>query len=70
MLLVVTALRAAMAYLSTVALALAGNRVLTTVRADVFEHLQRLHLTWHAKAKAATSSIASPQTWAGSGTWR
>ena len=50
-LLVVTALRAAMAYLSTVALALAGNRVLTIIRADVFEHLQRLHLTWHAKAR-------------------
>ncbi|HET6547538.1 MAG TPA: ABC transporter ATP-binding protein [Solirubrobacter sp.] len=46
---VFVALRALMAYLSTVAFALAGNRVLTRVRADVYDHVQRLSLAQHAR---------------------
>lgn len=43
------ALRALMAYLTTVAFALAGNRVLTRVRADLYDHVQRLSLAQHAR---------------------
>lgn len=45
----VVALRALMAYLTTVAFALVGNRVLTRVRADLYEHVQRLSLAQHAR---------------------
>lgn len=41
-LVVITSLRALAAYFSTVALALVGNRVLTEVRADLYDHLHRL----------------------------
>src|SRR5690606_40798757 len=44
-------LRALASYLSTVAFALAGNRVLTRVRAEVYRHLQRLSLRYHASAR-------------------
>lgn len=44
-------LRALAAYLSTVGLALAGNRVLTTVRGRLYAHLQRLSLSYHARAR-------------------
>lgn len=44
---VAVGLRALTAYLSTVALALAGNRVLTRVRAQLFEHVQRLSIVQH-----------------------
>jgi len=44
-------LRAAAAYLSTIAFALAGNRVLTAVRARVFAHVQRLSLAFHDRAR-------------------
>jgi len=44
---VLTALRAGTAYLTTVAFALAGNRVLTAVRSELFRHLQRLSLRFH-----------------------
>lgn len=47
--LAVVALRALMAYLTTVAFALAGNRVLTRVRADLYDHVQRLSLAQHAR---------------------
>ncbi|MEL7976463.1 ABC transporter ATP-binding protein [Isoptericola sp. F-RaC21] len=46
-LLVIVLLRAGAAYASTVCFSLAGNRVLTGVRADVFAHLQRLSLRFH-----------------------
>lgn len=46
-LLVIAVLRAAAAYASTVCFALAGNRVLTGVRADLYDHLQRLSLAFH-----------------------
>jgi ATP-binding cassette, subfamily B, bacterial len=44
-------LRAAFSYLSTVAFALAGNRVLTSVRGRMYAHLQRLSLGWHSRAR-------------------
>lgn len=48
---VIAGLRALAAYLSTVAFALAGNRVVTAIRGDVFRHLQRLSLRYHARAR-------------------
>jgi len=45
------ALRALFAYLGTVALALAGNRVLTEVRAELYRHVQRLSLRFHARSR-------------------
>jgi len=50
--LVFAALRAGAAYLSTVGMALAGSRVLTEIRGDLFAHVQRLSLGFHARAKA------------------
>jgi ATP-binding cassette subfamily B protein len=47
----VVALRALAAYLMTVCFALAGNRVLTRVRAELYEHLNRLSLSFHDKAR-------------------
>jgi ATP-binding cassette, subfamily B, bacterial len=44
-------LRALAMYLSTVGLALAGNRVLTTIRGRVYAHLQRLSLAYHSRAR-------------------
>lgn len=46
-----TALRALASYLSTVAFALAGNRVLTEVRAELYAHLQRLSLAFHTSSR-------------------
>jgi ATP-binding cassette subfamily B protein len=48
----VTGLRALASYLSTVAFALAGNRVLTAVRAQLYAHLQRLSLSFHSTARS------------------
>ena len=48
---VLAGLRALAAYLSTIGLALAGNRVLTQVRADLYRHVQRLSLRFHARAR-------------------
>lgn len=47
----ITGLRAGASYLSTVAFALAGNRVLTEVRAELYAHLQRLSLAFHDRAR-------------------
>jgi ATP-binding cassette subfamily B protein len=49
---VATALRAFASYLSTVAFALAGNRVLTEVRAELYAHLQRLSLAFHTSRRS------------------
>ncbi len=49
---VLTGLRALASYLCTVAFALAGNRVVTAVRADLYAHLQRLSLGFHGRARA------------------
>lgn len=48
---VIVGLRAAASYGSTIAFALAGNRVLTTVRARLYAHLQRLDLAYHRRAR-------------------
>ena len=50
-LLLVVLLRAAASYAMTVCFALAGNRLLTSVRADAFAHLQKLSLSFHDKAR-------------------
>ncbi|MGH9270351.1 MAG: ABC transporter transmembrane domain-containing protein, partial [Ilumatobacteraceae bacterium] len=47
-----TALRATASYLSTVAFALAGNRILTEVRAELYAHLQRLSLAFHTSSRS------------------
>ena len=44
-------LRAAASYAMTVCFALAGNRLLTSVRADAFAHMQKLSLSFHDKAR-------------------
>jgi ATP-binding cassette subfamily B protein len=51
-LLVITAGRAITSYVSTVSLALAGNRVLTQVRRDLFHHILRLPLAYHTQSKS------------------
>jgi len=45
-------LTAATSYFSTVSLALAGSRILSRVRNDLFAHLQRLSLRFHSQAKS------------------
>lgn len=50
-------LRALAAYAATVSFALVGNRVLTAVRNDVFQHLQRLSLSFHNKAKGGDLTL-------------
>lgn len=47
----VTLLMAGTSYFSTVGLALAGSRILSRVRNDLFAHLQRLSLRFHAQAR-------------------
>ncbi len=49
---VVIGMRALFAYVSTVAFAKIGNRVLAEVRAELFRHVQRLPLSFHAGARA------------------
>ena len=46
-LLVIVVLRAAAAYLTTLSFALAGNRLLSNVRSDLFAHLQSLPLQYY-----------------------
>ncbi len=46
-----TGVRALASYLSTLTFALAGNRVLTEVRGDLYRHLQRLSLSFHTRAR-------------------
>lgn len=50
-LVVITSLRALAAYSSAVGFALVGNRVLAEVRSDLYRHLQRLSLSFHARAR-------------------
>ncbi|MGH8874993.1 MAG: ABC transporter transmembrane domain-containing protein, partial [Acidimicrobiia bacterium] len=49
---VFTGLRAVASYLATVSFALAGNRILTRVRADLYRHLQSLSLSFHTRARS------------------
>ena len=50
-LVVVVVLRAVAAYAMTVLFALAGNRVLTQVRAELYAHLHRLPMAFHDRAR-------------------
>jgi ATP-binding cassette subfamily B protein len=50
-------LRAFAMYLSTIAFALAGNRVLTRVREALFTHLQRLSLRFHDRQRAGDLTL-------------
>ena len=52
-----TALRALFDYLATLSFALAGNRLLTDVRADLFRHLQRLPLSFHTGARTGDMTL-------------
>ena len=49
---IVASLRAVAAYVSTVSFALAGNKVLSDVRAETYHHLQRLSLRFHHRARS------------------
>jgi ATP-binding cassette subfamily B protein len=47
-----TALRAVATYGNTVGFAMLGNRVLTQVRGHLYNHIQRLSLSFHTKARS------------------
>ena len=49
---IIALLRSATTYFSTVGLALAGNRVLTEVRNELYQHLLRLSLSYHTRARS------------------
>jgi ATP-binding cassette subfamily B protein len=51
------ALRALFEYLATLCFALAGNRLLTDVRADLFRHLQRLPMAFHTGARTGDMTM-------------
>jgi ATP-binding cassette, subfamily B, bacterial len=53
----IVGLRALAAYYSTVGFALIGNRVLTRVRSDLFNHLQALSLSFHSKARGGDLTL-------------
>lgn len=60
-------LRALAAYISTVGFALVGGRVLTAIRGDLYEHIQRLPLSFHTRSRTGdlvvrvTSDVAVVQ---------
>ncbi len=56
-LVLITGLRALADYLNTVGFALAGNRVLTAVRNDLYRHLQALSLSYHHEAKGGDLTL-------------
>lgn len=49
---VLSGLRAFTAYLNTVGFAVVGNRVMTSVRNDLYNHIQCLPLSFHTKARS------------------
>ena len=53
----VAILRAVSSYASTIGFALVGNRVLTEVRADLYQHMQRLSLSYHDQARTGDLTI-------------
>ncbi len=53
----ITGLRALADYLNTVGFALAGNRVLTEVRNDLYRHLQCLSLSFHHQSKGGDLTL-------------
>ncbi len=56
-LVVAIGLRAVFEYLATLAFALAGARVLTRVRGDLFRHLQALPLSFHQTARTGDLTV-------------
>jgi len=48
---VVIGMRALLEYVSTIGFALAGSRILTHLRHDLYRHLQRLSLSFHDRAR-------------------
>ena len=53
----IAALKAVVGYFSTIGLAIAGSRVLSEVRRDLFAHLLRLPLSFHRQAKTGDLTI-------------
>lgn len=53
----VVGLRALLQYFTTIGFALSGNRILTTIRAELYAHLQRLPLSYHTRAKGGDLTI-------------
>ncbi len=51
-LVVIAGFRGAASYFSTVGMALAATHVMTDIRGDLYNHLQRLSLSFHSKAKS------------------
>ncbi|HEV8378373.1 MAG TPA: ABC transporter ATP-binding protein [Tepidisphaeraceae bacterium] len=56
-LVVITALRALCDYINRVGFAKIGNRVLTKVRNELYQHLQRLSVAFHGSARAGDLTI-------------
>ena len=56
-LVIIVALKAGAEYLSSAALALVGNRVMSAVRAALFDHLQRLSLSFHLRRRAGELAL-------------
>jgi ATP-binding cassette subfamily B protein len=54
---VITALRALAAYGNTVGFARISNRVLTEARGELYQHLQRLSLSFHARARSGDLTL-------------
>jgi ATP-binding cassette subfamily B protein len=54
---VLTALRALCDYINRIGFAKIGNRVLTRVRNELYQHLQRLSLAFHGSARAGDLTI-------------
>ncbi len=53
----VTGLRACAVYANTVSFAVAGHRVMTAVRSRLYEHLQALSLSFHARARSGDLTL-------------
>ncbi|CAN5815521.1 hypothetical protein BH23CHL2_BH23CHL2_33680 [soil metagenome] len=54
---IIAGLRAVATYASTIIIALVGNRVLTRIRADLYNHLQRLSLSYHDRARTGDLTV-------------
>lgn len=54
---VIAGLRALATYASTIIIAVVGNRVLTTIRAALYNHLQRLSLSYHDRARTGDLTV-------------
>lgn len=54
---VIAALKAGIGYLSTIGLAIAGSRVLSEVRRELFAHLLRLPLSFHRRSRVGDLTL-------------